>query len=299
MVIDRMARAQLMADKKTERLVTGMKDTIKAMLEGQKGDANEEVLKLVVKREEDQQLNDNVGKLGQAIAMIYNVIKKPIILPKIFQVEGRVRVDGPVEVRNLSELKKYFDAQTEEWKKLLLVIQSMPQPQIKLPTIKIPEMVRQESPELTALLEKINEKLDNLQPQGEKISTKRTEELLESIASRPQMVPQPVNNVWLNPAKGFIKSSTTTVGTALTTLPGYGQLFNRRALTIWNNSANTIYIGGSDVTVNNGIPIPAGNAGLSMDIGYDCILYAVAAGEGNDVRVLEVSKDKVGDSPQE
>lgn len=106
------------------------------------------------------------------------------------------------------------------------------------------------------------------------------------------MIPQPVTNININALQGFVKTTVTTVGTTATTLPGYGQLFNRRSVMIYNNSANTIYIGGSDVTTTNGIPVPASSYSPILDAGYNMKVYGIASQGGNDIRVLEVSKDQ-------
>ena len=106
------------------------------------------------------------------------------------------------------------------------------------------------------------------------------------------MTPQPVTNVTLNGLQGNIKTTSATVGSTVAQLPSYGQLFNRRAIVIYNNSAVTIYIGGSDVTTSNGMPVPANSYSPILDAGYNMVMYGIAASGSNNVRVLEVSKDK-------
>ena len=108
------------------------------------------------------------------------------------------------------------------------------------------------------------------------------------------MTPQPVTNVNINALQGFLKTTSNTIGTTATKVPGYGQLFNRRALQIYNNSANTIYYGGSDVTVVNGIPVTPGSFSNVFDCGYNMIVYAIASQANNNIRILEVSKDQTG-----
>jgi hypothetical protein len=108
------------------------------------------------------------------------------------------------------------------------------------------------------------------------------------------MVPQPVTNININALQGFVKTTSTTVGTTAVTLPSYGQLFNRRSVMVYNNSANTIYVGGSDVTTANGIPVPASSYSPIFDAGYNMKVYGIAGTGGNDIRVLEVSKDQTG-----
>lgn len=147
-------------------------------------------------------------------------------------------------------------------------------------------------------------------PKKEKIKD-RTDEILEALRNikvnapelefptsievsnfPPQRVAVPQNNVWINPLQGYIETTSVTVGTSITKLPDYGQLFNRRAVIIYNNSANTIFIGGSEVTTSNGLPVPTSSFSPVLDAGYGLIVYGIASQAGNNCRVLEISKDK-------
>lgn len=110
----------------------------------------------------------------------------------------------------------------------------------------------------------------------------------------PQRVPQPVTSININPLRGFIKTTAATVTTTLTTLPSYGVLDNRRAILIYNNSSNTIYVGGSDVTATNGMPVPASSYSPILDAGIKMIIYGIASTGSNNVRVMEASNDAIG-----
>lgn len=59
---------------------------------------------------------------------------------------------------------------------------------------------------------------------------------------------------------------------------------SRQSVTILNNSANDIFIGDVTVTVVNGMRLVAGQA-LTIDK-TTAAIFAIAAGAGNDVRVL-------------
>lgn len=293
MAIDYAARAKYAQQQREKTLASAMRGSVvEALQSASKGEpANEEVLKLVVKREDEPKVIENLSKIGQALAMIYNVIKRPIVLPKIFDVKGQVEVtkQAPVEIKNFNEMKKYFESLERSFNNMTLAVQAMPQPQIKLPKFEIPTQIKADNPELTDLLEKLNEKLDSLQP----TETKFPSEI--RVSNFPQQyIPTPVTHFSLNPLQGLVKTTSTTVGQTLTKLPGYGQLFNRRAIQIYNNSANTIYIGGSDVTTANGIPVPASSYSNIIDAGYNMIVYGIASTNGNDIRVLEVADTSVG-----
>lgn|SRR3990167_3160833 len=110
----------------------------------------------------------------------------------------------------------------------------------------------------------------------------------------PQKVPQPVTNININPLRGYIKTTAATVTSTLTQLPTYGVLNNRRSVIIYNNSSNTVFIGGSDVTTVNGIPVVATSFSPVFDAGTRMILYGIAESGNNNVRVCEASNDAIG-----
>ena len=110
----------------------------------------------------------------------------------------------------------------------------------------------------------------------------------------PFPVSSPVTHISINSLRGFVKTTAATVTTTLTTLPSYGVLDNRRSILVYNNSSNTIYIGGSDVTSTNGMPVPASSYSPILDCGISMILYGIATAGSNDIRVLEVSDENSG-----
>ncbi len=108
----------------------------------------------------------------------------------------------------------------------------------------------------------------------------------------PQHIPTPVTNININSLRGVPKSSVLTVSTQPTALPATA-LEQRRSLIIYNNSSNMIYLGGADVTISNGMPIPASSYSPPIDAGQYMIVYAIA-GSTSEVRCLEVSSDAEG-----
>ena len=286
-MIDPALRAKYMQNS----LIKGMKDVMSSSLKS--GNPNEEVLKLVVKREDDVKLQGSVDKIGQALVLFYNLLKKPMVLPRIFQVTGKVEItkQPKVTIENIREFEKYFTSLEKTFNHLLLAIQGMPQPQIKLPKIEIPAQVNNANPELLEAIENLNERIENLSS-PEAVSMSKTNELLEALVNRPQLTPQPVTNISINALQGFAKATSQTVGTSVVELPSYGQLFNRRSIIVFNNDAtNTLYIGGSDVTTSNGMPVLAQTYSPSIDAGYNMDIYGIA-GSSINVRVFEVSKDQ-------
>jgi len=86
-----------------------------------------------------------------------------------------------------------------------------------------------------------------------------------------------------------LQHSVVTVGTSAVELKGGASRDPyRKFVIIYNNSNATVYIGGASVTTSGatmGIPILKSQM-ATVPIG-DMALYAIAAGAGNDVIVLE------------
>jgi hypothetical protein len=86
----------------------------------------------------------------------------------------------------------------------------------------------------------------------------------------------------------IVSTAVSVTGTA-TALPASGITGPTTVRTlIYNNGTATIYVGGSDVTTSNGIPIEVGSS-LGMDVTVTETLYGIAASGTHNVRVLEVA----------
>lgn len=324
-MIDYKLRTQLAGKRQGENFMQGVfkstSDAIKLKEE------NQEIMQAISRK--DSLVKESFDKLGQAITMLYKaVLNNRVEFPKIFQVKGEVEVTrtpaveiknfneltsylvslekqlqkqkfpSSLEVENLSELKTYFTSLETQIKNLSYQISSMPTPRVEMPAINFPkfDFPKGESVNLTEVVEAIKDLEGKLvkQPQAENTVgvLRKINEGIQFLANRPQFEATPVTNVNINALQGFVKTTSQTVGTSLTAVPAYGQLFNRRSVIIFNNdSTNTVYIGGSDVTTVNGLPVLAQTFSPSIDAGYNMIIYAIAATNVN-IRVLEVSKDQ-------
>ncbi len=314
-MIDASLRKRFQEEQRFKSLITGVESGIKKAMPD-----------LKLQEVADERTLTLLGKLGSALAIIHRTMIDRLALPKIFQVRGQVEVtyQPPVMIKNLKELEKYFLSLEKTFKHILLAIQAMPQPQIKLPRIEIPAQVMPNNAKLESLVSDLINKIDKMPapqinlpkldfPKQIKQDNSKLEELLEELNDRisklrvdkfPKSIsvdnfpitltPQPVTHFSLNALQGTVKTTDNTVGTTLTKLPSYGQLLNRRAIMIFNNSNNTIYIGGSDITVNTGLPVPANSYSPPFDLGYNVILYGIASQASNDVRVIEVSDEASG-----
>lgn len=110
----------------------------------------------------------------------------------------------------------------------------------------------------------------------------------------PQKYPIPSNNININPLRGYAKSSSVTLNATTPLGLPTTALANRRGVVIYNNASSTIYIGGSDVTSSNGMPVPASSYSPALDAGSRLILYGITSSGSANVRVLEVSNDNIG-----
>ena len=240
----------------------------------------------------DPEIRTLLEKIGSALPLIYKVIPRSISLPKIFNIKGSVQVENAITVSNQKILEKKVDEVATQIRLLAQAISSVPQQKIEFPRIDIPKAEKLDLSPLSEAISDLKGSL-NKEPKEDSVPVlRKIQGAIEELRDRPQMTTQPVTNININGLQGFVKTTSATVGTTVTKLPSYGQLFNRRAVVIYNNSSVTIYVGGSDVTVANGMPVPASSYSPIIDAGYNMIVYGIAATAGNNVRVLEVSKDQ-------
>lgn len=88
---------------------------------------------------------------------------------------------------------------------------------------------------------------------------------------------------------GFSGAVTTySIDLASSSASPLPTLGGRRSLIVYNNSAVAIYLGGSDVSAANGMPVAVGSA-FSADFGSVDVFAIADSGSGNNIRVMEVS----------
>lgn len=94
--------------------------------------------------------------------------------------------------------------------------------------------------------------------------------------------------LFVNTSAGVgLLTATATVGATAALLVAT-PLAGRRQIIVSNTSSNDIFVGDSGVTTANGIRIAKGTQGV-FDFTDGIALYAIAAGAGNTVRILEVA----------
>ena len=97
------------------------------------------------------------------------------------------------------------------------------------------------------------------------------------------------NVVRIAPLTIQVKSTTTTVTGTAGKVPATA-LAGRESIAIYNidNSSETIWCGGSDVTSVNGFPLTSSAPAISLDLDSSVDVYCISDGASVDARSLEV-----------
>lgn len=82
-----------------------------------------------------------------------------------------------------------------------------------------------------------------------------------------------------------VKTRAVNVGLAATRLDSATDVLT--PITLYNNGAGTIYLGGSDVTTSNGVPVPSATWGPAFDLWPLDALYGIVASTTSEARVVE------------
>jgi len=243
---------------------------------------------------------DNVGKeikeslktdVGQKI-----IPPPKIEFPKIQQISGQVEIKNQIV---LKELVSKIDVLNRDITRAIFSIKFPEQKEIRIPDIRIPEFPK--FPTSTSIiegklilnaLEKLSKEIISL-PDKIKFPDIEIPSTVKVSNFPPTKYPMPVTNININPLRGFVKSRNITITTSLTPLPDE-VLSNRRSLVIYNNSSQVVYVGGSDVTVSNGMPVPKNSYSPAFDAGPRMIVYGIVASSTAEVRVLELSNEAIG-----
>jgi hypothetical protein len=81
--------------------------------------------------------------------------------------------------------------------------------------------------------------------------------------------------------------TVTTTATRLDSTTDQDDGMSGSSLAIYNASAATVYVGGSDVTTSIGCPVAATSWGPGFDLGTGDALYGIVAASTSEVRVIE------------
>jgi len=235
---------------------------------------------------------DTIKNLTDQIAELKGVMKESkAIFPKLQQIYGQVQVSNQKEfpinqlINKLTDLQRAFTS-------IRLIVP--PYPDIKEREIKFPPYPTQISmKESASILDSLQEIKDVLSELPNNMPEAVIPKSIIVSNFPPTKTPMPVTNISINSLRGFVKTRSVTITTGLTPLPGE-VLNNRRSVIVYNNSAVTIEVGGSDFAFGDGLPIPTATFSPPIDCGDNMILYGrVSIGTAN-VRTLEVSDDETG-----
>lgn len=235
-----------------------------------------------------------------------------------------------VKINNLIELEKYFKGLSLQLSQLTkaisLVSQQVPDiPEIQAPQLdltpltqaidsrltQISEMIK--FPEQQAPIVRVNAPDIDFAPIVEAIEQIRMPEYtgdnenvtdllfdiksaIGVLANKPAMSAQPVTNINVNALRGVFFATDVTVTGQPTLLPPTN-LAHRRTLILYNNSSQTLFLGGVTVAAagtGKGFPISSGSYSPAFDAGDQMFLYGVVASGTAEVQVLEVSNDNIG-----
>ena len=215
--------------------------------------------------------SDNKSYLSKILDQIKNLVLKEVKFPSIQRVTGDVSISSMPEIDGFKEINSTLKALSREISK----------PQIT------------NTKEIEFLLRDLKDEIIKL-PKGIRIPETKFPETIK-VANFPiQKYPMPVTRIDINPLRGFGKSNNVIVGTTPTPLPTT-VLAYRRSLIVFNNDASKIlYIGGSDVTTSNGLPVLAQAYSPALDAGAKMIIYGIVASGSVDIRCFEVSNDSYG-----
>lgn len=86
--------------------------------------------------------------------------------------------------------------------------------------------------------------------------------------------------------RGNLQTTPITVTTTAQRIPTTA-LIGRKTMIIYNNSTSTVYVGGSNVTATNGLPVLKQQS-VSIDASDDIIFYIMVATSTANVRVMEI-----------
>lgn len=111
---------------------------------------------------------------------------------------------------------------------------------------------------------------------------------ISASGDRANLISDMYRRVWINDSPNIgVVNTVVTVGATEVALPAVAQA-GRRRMVIQNTSSNDVYVGATGISTTSGVRI-AKSATLTLEIGENVNLFAIAAGAGNDVRVMELA----------
>lgn len=221
-------------------------------------------------------LSKLIGQVTQLSNVLKESAKKTVNFPDVQKVEGSV------QITNLP------DNQSQ-------IVQGLDRVEAVLTATLNKKAAKAETKIELAEGKMISEKLDRLAEALNKLPGNMEFPTTVQVTNfPPQKYPMPVTSININPLRGFAKSRNVTVTSTPTPLPSE-ILAYRRGLVVYNNSSTiTMYVGGSDVSATNGMPVPPNSYSPAFDAGPKMVVYGVVSTGSIDVRTLELSNENIG-----
>ena len=266
-----------------------------------------------IKTQEVKEVSDSkslvvLESVKEGIASLTKAVEKKPEYPKITEVTGKVSITAlpAVKVENMKDYGSYFTSLEKKVGELLSVLKEKEKTSPSSSSGTDSTLIRTLTKQFS-ILEKALVDLKKVQKEDIKQNPDRTDELLESLSkidstmsslvefevNKPTLVTPPVTNISINALNGTFLTTAVSVGTSATALPT-SPFANRRSLIVFNNSANTIYIGNSDVTTTSGLPVLKDSYSPEFNAGSGMNLYGIASTGTNNVRVIEISNAQKG-----
>lgn len=248
-------------------------------------------------------------KIGETKVIVDNVkvtnlsdIKIPeLVIPKEVKVSNLADIKLPQPIKpekvDFSSLEERVKALKSALDKIFDYLPTL-KPQV-FPKIEIPKQFSvKEATKIIEAVEKGTETLSDDLLALSKVIKNNSGGVSDGLEVKvtnfpPTHIPTPVTNFNINSLRGVPKSTLVTVGTTATPLPAT-PLEQRRSMLLFNDSGSVIYLGGADVTVNNGLPVLDQSYSPPIDAGQHMVIYGIASTTGCEVRVFEVSNDSEG-----
>jgi len=219
-------------------------------------------------------------------------VKKAVISTQFKAPETqKVTVTNPTPIQEFP-IKELLDKLEDVERAITNINIEFPAPQ----EIKFPEMPKTvniaEGKALLAAIEDLGKKINEI-PNSMPEAIFPTAISIDNFP--PQKYPLPVTHMSINSLGGTVKTRAITVNSTTPTPLPDEVLAYRRSMVIYNNSSTIIlYVGGSDVTSTNGMPVPPSSYSPSFDAGPKMIVYGIAASSTINVRVMEASDENSG-----
>jgi len=250
-----------------------------------------------------EELNETLEKVGSEVVNLQK-LQKDVEFPSIQKVSGAVSVSKIPDSAQLTKILEALGAINKDLSKIKLEIPPYPeQKEVIIPPypepkeVKIPPFPKViqtvEGKHIIQAINALKEEIVKI-PKGINIPEIDFPSQISIDNFPPQKYPMPVTNINVNSLRGPVRATAIVVKTTVIPLPST-PLPDRRSWVFFNNSEDTdVYIGASDLSIANGMPVGPKQYSPSFDAGQLVDIYGVVASGEAEIRLFEVSMDAIG-----